>query len=56
MKDLKSGGNPAFPTSKLPNSLDCFHVESLSRLGFRVDLSQLWVRKAGLPPLFHCDP
>ena len=27
----KSGGEPAFPTSRLLNLLDCSHVESLSR-------------------------
>ena len=48
----KSGGKPAFPTSRLSDLRDYFHVESLSGVDRNLNSDQLEVRKAGLPPLF----
>src|SRR6266851_1819866 len=48
----KSGGKPAFPTARLLDLRDCFHIESRSSSDHNLKSDQLEVRKAGLPPLF----
>jgi hypothetical protein len=48
----KSGGKPAFPTSRLLDLRDCFNLEGLAGNSDYLNVDQLGVGKVGLPPLF----